>query len=690
MDEFWLPLSAFDYTATAKNGFFPANTQLTTHFHEFAKFGYKSNIGNVECKFPLRDSSRQIPDFSVGVTDGHCKIVLMMTIVAIVRELDLNLDDPHLQMVLASFSQIRCSYEHFENPAHFYLYSLKTGFVSAEKQGPSPVQLVAELQHAVDLQRRQTHAKNAPLRDILNRVIADYNKMVSVKKHRLDSSKKSLVLNLMRCPSDLMTLLAKHYDSYKENLEWQRISFVLEATGKNLETYVEKHQDQSRNALKKSMEAAFNAWVEELHADQTQFMADKDCHSRAWDAVAAYMEKHIKVFSSRKSAKQEDTEKKEDTSDVKMDDENDDDDDRDSALKLEESEEIQVRDIRYNLETQLALKDRNLKVRNITWIFEPDTVYGKRDGVLTGLAVTHKDSRNYFHSTRGWKTGTVHGIGMCPRAEMYKPETASPSRAHALPHLGRAFTDIQEQKQDLLNRLSNAVYEQARAGDLQVTFPSFDPILSALKSGSTANAARSYRVTCQRHDQLLVLESFAKRWLDDPQFDERAREVIKLHNEEYNASEDFMMAAERSEPKVEEEASLERPAKRIKLEACKTEDVTKLAKSKLVQLWERRMEGRCCALPAIARFSPRLKVVEDDTTKKEKGRKKKTAPAITSKNFGAFVSVPAIKDADNMVLAWRIDNSGAASKGAKLIMPIRPVMCLKHQLEVNSETVCLV
>lgn len=100
--------------------------------------------------------------------------------------------------------------------------------------------------------------------------------------------------------------------------------------------------------------------------------------------------------------------------------------------------------------------------------------------------------------------------------------------------------------QDLLNRLSNAVYEQARAGDLQVTsFPSFDPILSALKSGSTANAARSYRVTCQRHDQLLVLESFAKRWLDDPQFDERAREVIKLHNEEYNASEDFMMAAER-------------------------------------------------------------------------------------------------------------------------------------------------
>lgn len=69
----------------------------------------------------------------------------------------------------------------------------ETGFVSAEKQVPSPVELVAELSQAVDLQRRQ---KQAPLRDLVNKIAADYNKMVTQKKHRLDASKKALVLNL--------------------------------------------------------------------------------------------------------------------------------------------------------------------------------------------------------------------------------------------------------------------------------------------------------------------------------------------------------------------------------------------------------------------------------------------------------------------------------------------------------------
>ena len=48
-----------------------------------------------------------------------------------------------------------------------------------------------------------------------------------------------------------------------------------EAKGKTLEDYVEKHQDRSRNALQKSHEAAYNAWVEELRADQVQFVSDK-------------------------------------------------------------------------------------------------------------------------------------------------------------------------------------------------------------------------------------------------------------------------------------------------------------------------------------------------------------------------------------------------------------------------------
>ena len=102
---------------------------MQIHFPEFLQHGYKSSIGNVECKFPHRSSTREIPPFSVGVTDGHTKIILMMTVVAMVKELEFGaeqLQDKHLAMVLSSFAQIRCSYEHYNNPAHFFLHSLRS------------------------------------------------------------------------------------------------------------------------------------------------------------------------------------------------------------------------------------------------------------------------------------------------------------------------------------------------------------------------------------------------------------------------------------------------------------------------------------------------------------------------------------------------------------------------------------
>ena len=51
-----------------------------------------------------------------------------------------------------------------------------------------------------------------------------------------------------------------------------------------------------------------------------------------------------------------------------------------------------------------------------------DSVYGKRDGVITGLAITHRDGKNLFHNSRGWKSGTIHGITMLPRGDMWKPD----------------------------------------------------------------------------------------------------------------------------------------------------------------------------------------------------------------------------------------------------------------------------
>lgn len=49
----------------------------------------------------------------------------------------------------------------------------------------------------------------------------------------------------------------------------------LQAQGKTMEQYVAEHQDRSRNALNKSLEAAFLSWQEDLRADQAQYMNDK-------------------------------------------------------------------------------------------------------------------------------------------------------------------------------------------------------------------------------------------------------------------------------------------------------------------------------------------------------------------------------------------------------------------------------
>ena len=45
--------------------------------------------------------------------------------------------------------------------------------------------------------------------------------------------------------------------------------------GKSLEDFVSANQDRSRNALQKSLEAAYGAWVEQLKGDQTQFEAEQ-------------------------------------------------------------------------------------------------------------------------------------------------------------------------------------------------------------------------------------------------------------------------------------------------------------------------------------------------------------------------------------------------------------------------------
>ena len=107
---------------------FPSNVQYEVHFFEFLKWGYKPALGNIEVRFPFAKADRKIDVFTVGYDDGMCKAIIMMAIVAFVKELEIDMsrDDGSLKMVLSSFRSIRCSYIYFENPRDHFLHSLRT------------------------------------------------------------------------------------------------------------------------------------------------------------------------------------------------------------------------------------------------------------------------------------------------------------------------------------------------------------------------------------------------------------------------------------------------------------------------------------------------------------------------------------------------------------------------------------
>ena len=93
-----------------------------------------------------------------------------------------------------------------------------------------------------------------------------------------------------------------------------------------------------------------------------------------------------------------------------------------------------------------------------------------------------------------------------------------------------------------MNRLANKAYEACRAGKLTLSgFPDFNPHIQALKKETTIEQHKSYRVTCQVHDRLLLLDSLARKWLDESSTAESARTVVDEHNKEYNQQGDFMM-----------------------------------------------------------------------------------------------------------------------------------------------------
>lgn len=109
---------------------FPPNTQFKVHWREFLREGYKPHYGALMVKFPdwSRDGSRAIQQGSVGLVDGQTKLLIMLSIVSFVAELELSEADcehPILKATLASFASIYCSFTHYDHPGHYFLQSLR-------------------------------------------------------------------------------------------------------------------------------------------------------------------------------------------------------------------------------------------------------------------------------------------------------------------------------------------------------------------------------------------------------------------------------------------------------------------------------------------------------------------------------------------------------------------------------------
>ena len=69
--------------------------------------------------------------------------------------------------------------------------------MTAEKQAPSPIDILGAMKEAVAIEKRLAKAGvSKALRDVLSRCVGEYNKMVSKRSHKIDTPTKNLVMNM--------------------------------------------------------------------------------------------------------------------------------------------------------------------------------------------------------------------------------------------------------------------------------------------------------------------------------------------------------------------------------------------------------------------------------------------------------------------------------------------------------------
>ena len=107
---------------------------------------------------------------------------------------------------------------------------------------------------------------------------------------------------------------------------------------------------------------------------------------------------------------------------------------------------------RLNLYVPFSFSTKRI-LRNNCWVWlfsvlpaDPvpqESVYGRREGCITGLAVFHRDRANIFRTSAGIKSAVIHDVKMLPRHAMWKPTALWLKRLNAPSGLPNMFVVYQ-------------------------------------------------------------------------------------------------------------------------------------------------------------------------------------------------------------------------------------------------------
>ena len=137
--------------------------------------------------------------------------------------------------------------------------------MSSEKQAPSALDLLGAIRQAISVEKRQAQnqrGSSKALKDLLAKTVGEFNKLCSVKQHRIDTKRKTLLYNLslthvqyilkilwgisiiqikvfqshgnqwgtenlqrLRAPPQIGSILHGHYDQFKHEVSGQVLAY---------------------------------------------------------------------------------------------------------------------------------------------------------------------------------------------------------------------------------------------------------------------------------------------------------------------------------------------------------------------------------------------------------------------------------------------------------------------------------